>query len=227
VLVCRTDAVRSVGGFDETMRFGEDVDLVWRLDDAGWRIRYEPAVVVEHDPRPNWASWVGQRVGYGSSAGPLATRHPGKLAPVRVSGWSIAAWALVVLGRPVGGAVIGVGSSVALIPKLPALPATASFRLAALGNLRAGSQIARAVRRVWWPIVAVLAVRSRTARRALALSLVSVRHPLRLVDDVAYSVGVWRSLIAARTIDPLVPAISSWPGRASARLRGQPLPSTR
>ena len=36
------------GGFDETMRYGEDVDLVWRLVEAGHRVRYEPAVQVAH-----------------------------------------------------------------------------------------------------------------------------------------------------------------------------------
>ena len=33
-------------GFDESLRNGEDVDLVWRLIEAGWRVRYEPAVQV-------------------------------------------------------------------------------------------------------------------------------------------------------------------------------------
>ena len=39
-----TEALRSIGGFDRTLRFGEDVDAVWRLVEAGWRCRYEPAV---------------------------------------------------------------------------------------------------------------------------------------------------------------------------------------
>ena len=33
-------------GLDTALRYGEDVDLVWRLHDAGWRVRYDPAVVV-------------------------------------------------------------------------------------------------------------------------------------------------------------------------------------
>ena len=39
-------APRSGAGFDESMRVAEDVDLVWRLAAAGWRIRYEPRAVV-------------------------------------------------------------------------------------------------------------------------------------------------------------------------------------
>lgn len=216
-LVCRADAVRAIGGFDESLRVGEDVDLAWRLDDAGWRCRYDPSVVVEHEPRPSWRGWWRQRVGYGSSAGPLAVRHPGKLAPLRMNGWSVAAWAAVASGHPVTGVAIGAGSAAALVPKLPDVPARESFRLAVVGNLRAGEQIAETVRRAWWPIVAVLAIRSRTARRVLLASFVVARRPIRAADDVAYSIGLWRSLRAARTLDPLAPAISSWPGRRNVR----------
>lgn len=215
--VCRTDALRAVDGFDTDLRFGEDVDLVWRLEDAGWRVRYEPAAVVHHQPRPDWAAWVKQRIDYGSSAGHLARRHPGKLAPLRMSGWSIAAWALAALGRPLTGAAVGLGSAVALVPKLPDVPPRESFRLAAMGNLRAGNMLANTVRRTWWPIVAVAAVRSRAARRVLVASALAAGDPRELVDDVAYSIGVWRGMWGARTLDPIVPAITSWPGRAARR----------
>lgn len=220
-IVCRVDALRQVGGFDATLRVGEDVDLVWRLDAAGWRCRYEPVAVVHHEPRRSWAAWWHQRVGYGASAGPLAVRHPGALAPLRMSGWSIAAWLLGAIGHPVAGGVVGVGSAAALVPKLPDVPTRAAFRLAATGNARAGDQIAATVRRAWWPLLAILALRWKPARRMLLASALAARHPIRLVDDVAYSVGVWRGMWAARTVAPLIPEISSWPGRSPA---GAPAP---
>jgi mycofactocin system glycosyltransferase len=216
-VVCRTDAVRAVGGFDDALRFGEDVDLVWRLDGAGWRCRYEPAAVVGHRPRPIWRAWLRQRIDYGSSAAPLARRHPGALAPLRMSPWSIGCWLLVLAGRPALGGAIGIGSAAALVPRLPTLPAPAAFRLAALGNLRAGRQIAHATRRTWLPLVAVAALRSRLARRTLLASLVCVGHPIEVVDDVAYGVGVWKGMIEHRTIDPIIPEVRSWPGRSSSR----------
>lgn len=216
VLVCRVDAIRDIGGFDAEMRYGEDVDLIWRLDDAGWRIRYEPSSVARHEPRSDWRAWIRQRVGYGSSAGPLAVRHPRKLAPLRMSGWSMAAWVLAATGRPVSGTAVGLGSAAALVAKLPDLPARDAFRFAATGNARAGWLIAHTVRRTWWPILAVLAIRSTTARRVLAVSMLAVRDPRELADDLAYSVGVWKGMFAARTFDPIVPEITSWPGRSSA-----------
>ena len=69
-LVCRVDALRAVGGFDESMRVGEDVDLVWRLIESGHRCRYEPESTVHHRPRPNLGAMLRQRVGYGRSAAP-------------------------------------------------------------------------------------------------------------------------------------------------------------
>lgn len=210
-IVCRTAAVRDVGGFDPALRFGEDVDLVWRLVDAGWRCRYEPASVVHHPPRPSWPSWLRQRIGYGSSAAPLARRHPGKLAPLRMSAWSLAAWALVAARRPLLGASLGVASAAALVPKLPDVPPGVAFGLAANGNLRAGAQIADAVRRAWWPLAAVAALRSRTARRILLAAALAAGHPLRLADDLAYSVGVWKGILAERTPAPLIPEVVRFP----------------
>lgn len=204
-IVCRTDAVRSVGGFDERLRFGEDVDLVWRLDAAGHHCRYEPTVVVSHHPRPTWSAWARQRADYGSSAAPLARRHPQALAPVRVGRWSLATWALVVAGRPRTALLVALGSAVALVRSLRDVPPTVSLRLVLTGHVRAGVQFAAAVRRAWWPILLVVTPRSRRSRWLLAGAFALAGNPLRAADDVAYSVGVWRGVVRERELGPLVP----------------------
>ena len=152
-IVVRVDAIREVGGFDPDVRFGEDVDLVWRLDEAGWSCRYEPAVEVHHPPRPTWRAWVRQRIDYGSSAAPLAKRHPGRLAPVRMSGWSAGSWALAAAGHPLAGVVVGAGSAAALVPKLADVPPQVACASPGWATCHAGRLLADAVRRVWWPIV--------------------------------------------------------------------------
>ena len=226
-IVCRADAVRTIGGFDESLRFGEDVDLVWRLDAAGWRCRYEPAVEVEHDPRSDWPAWLRQRMAYGSSAAPLARRHPHALAPVRTSGWSVAVWSLGALGRPLLAAAVGTGTGVALTRKLSDVPAGTAFGLATIGNARAGEQLAAAVRRAWWPLVAVAATRSSGARRVLVAAAIAAWHPIRVLDDVAYSIGLWRGVVRERTVAPLVPDVTSWPGRSTPPSAAtEQLPST-
>jgi GT2 family glycosyltransferase len=49
-LLLRRDAWDAVGGFDESRwMYAEDLDLGWRLADAGWATRYEPGAVVDHE----------------------------------------------------------------------------------------------------------------------------------------------------------------------------------
>jgi mycofactocin system glycosyltransferase len=212
-IICRRSALEAVGGFDETLRFGEDVDLVWRLDAAGWRCRYDPSVVVHHRPRATWSAWARQRIDYASSSGPLARRHRGALAPARVSPWSLGAWALAIAGAPMIGLALGFASAAALITRLPMVPARFALGLAGRGHLYAGRQLAATVRRVWWPVVALAALRSSAARRLLVAS--ALVHPATLIGDLCASVGIWRGSIAARTIDPLVVRVVNWPGRTT------------
>lgn len=48
-IAVRTDAFRQIGGFDDKFRlYCEDIDLCWRLQDAGWRVNYLPTVTVQH-----------------------------------------------------------------------------------------------------------------------------------------------------------------------------------
>ncbi len=218
-IVVRTAAFDAVGGFDEQMRFGEDVDFVWRLDESGWMCRYEPASTVEHAPRPTWRARLRQHAGYGTSAAPLALRHPDSLAPMVSNGWTAATWALIALGHPVTAASVAVGSSAALIRKLPDVPPTAAFGLAMRGHVGAARQIASAMRREWWPLIAVGAMFSRRLRwGAAAAIVVDIRA---LPTDVAYGWGVWAGMRRLRTLRPIMPRLTSWPDRNIRRNYGR------
>jgi N-acetylglucosaminyl-diphospho-decaprenol L-rhamnosyltransferase len=49
-LLVRRSAWDEVGGFDERQwMYAEDLDLGWRLREAGWATRYEPRAVVDHE----------------------------------------------------------------------------------------------------------------------------------------------------------------------------------
>ncbi|CAB4881917.1 unannotated protein [freshwater metagenome] len=232
-LVCRADALRSVGAFDTALRLGEDVDLVWRLDKAGWRVRYEPAAEVTHRPRGTWVGWARQRHDYGTSAAPLAERHPGALAPVRVSGWSAAAWLAVAAGVPLVGTSIAAVTTALLARKLRSVPdgPRLALRLAGLGHLYAGRSLASGVSRAWWPLAALLSLVSRRARRVVLIALtlpaaidwVNTRpglDPMRYVglralDDLSYGTGLVRGCISTRSAEALLPDFRSWPGRST------------
>jgi mycofactocin system glycosyltransferase len=200
-LVVRRAALEGLGGFDETLPVGEDVDFVWRLVAAGWTVRYEPRAVVHHPMRRGWQAWLRQRYRYGTSAAPLARRHGRAVAPAVVSPWTAAAWALVAAGQPVLGAVAAGSSVAALATRLPrrntghraatatggeddrdtggraepgvrSIPLVEAVRLAGVGHGRGGLALARAVRRAWAPVAVLLAVTSRRSRPALAAVVV-------------------------------------------------------
>jgi hypothetical protein len=174
-------------------------------------------------------AWLRQRFSYGSSAAPLAERHPGALAPFRMSGWSAATWGVAGAGFPLAGITIGTGTAVALTRKLRSIPKSDSLRLAGTGHLYAGRLVASALTRTWWPIALAAAVVSRRSRRIVLLATVvpavldwHQQRPtlgpaqylaLRILDDAAYGAGVWRGAIAHRSLDALVPSFEPWPPR--------------
>lgn len=233
-LVVRKLAFEAAGGFDESLRYGEDVDLVWRLHDDGGVVRYEPGAVVAHPARNTFVGWLRQRFEYGTSAAPLAKRHPGALAPLRISPWSAVAWAAVAVGLPRLGATVA-GVTTALLPrKLTMLrqPWPEALRLAGVGHLFAARQIADALVRAWWPIALFAAIASLRARRVIVAAAIiphvvewAQRRPsvdplrwvaLRVLDDTAYGAGVWAGCLRQRTIDPLVPRFPAFfPFRSS------------
>ena len=219
-LVVRAGALRELGGFDEGLRWGEDVDFVWRAVEAGWRARYEPAAEVAHAARAGWGAWARQRFDYGSSAAELDARHPGVVAPVAVSPWSAAAWAAVAAGRPGIGAAVAAGSAAALVRKLDGVPPAEARRLAVTGHLGAGRQLARAGVRVWWPALLAASLVSRRARRiALACVAATVAttpgpawvRAVAVADDIAYGAGVWRGVLRRRSARALLPRLPRWP----------------
>jgi mycofactocin system glycosyltransferase len=225
VLVVRRGALEELGGFDEAMHVGEDVDLVWRLAAAGHRLRYEPAAGATHPARPTTSAWLRQRFRYGTAAADLAARHGDAVAPLHISGWSAAAWTLVGLGHPVAGAALAAGTTVALTPKLRALdrPFAEAVRIAGTGNLYAGRAVADALRRPWWPAAVALGVARPRSRPALLAAAVlpalleqrSARHvAARLADDVAYGTGVLAGCWRRRSARALRPALTG-PFRAS------------
>jgi mycofactocin glycosyltransferase len=70
-------AAAADAGFAEGMFVGEDVDFIWRMSAAGWRVRYEPGAVMGHDHRVRFRAWFSRRTDYGTAAAPLELRHPG------------------------------------------------------------------------------------------------------------------------------------------------------
>lgn len=216
-------------GFDETMRVAEDVDLVWRLICAGWRVRYEPDALVAHEHPVRTVEWLRRRAFYGTGAALLAVRHGGAVAPVVLTPESALAWALALAGGR-RGCVAATGVLSVAVVRLarrlarPGEPPPLAFAaaLVARGTGASARTLARSVTRHHWPLALVAAAMSpRAGRGVLAVAVVDavaawwphrqrvgpVRFAAaRRLDDLAYGAGLWWGAARARDLRALLPA---------------------
>jgi O-antigen biosynthesis protein len=73
----RREALMRLGGFDPIYRAaGDDVDICWRFQDAGYVIGYSPAAVVWHFRRNTVAAYCNQQRGYGKAEALVYAKHP-------------------------------------------------------------------------------------------------------------------------------------------------------
>ncbi|PRZ42002.1 mycofactocin system glycosyltransferase [Antricoccus suffuscus] len=131
--------------FDESMRYGEDVDLVWRLRAAGWSVRYEPAVQVSHREPTTTTAWLRRRFDYGTSAAALDVRHPGMLSPAIFRPLPLAAATLALIARPIPAGVAAVLSFALYRRQLVArdLPTNDALRDSGRGVVQSVSGVTR------------------------------------------------------------------------------------
>ncbi|WP_144206316.1 mycofactocin biosynthesis glycosyltransferase MftF [Mycobacterium tilburgii] len=236
-IICRRAALCEVGGFDETMQSGEDVDLCWRLIEAGARLRYEPIALVAHDHRTQLRDWLARKAFYGGSAAPLSVRHPDKTAPVVISGWALMSWILIALGTSLSqltSIVIALltGRRVAKAMRGTETSFSDVLIIAARGLWSAALQLASAICRHYWPVALVAAMLSRHCRHVVVVAAVMdgvvdwMRRRdatgddaetiglltyllLKRVDDLAYGLGLWWGVLRERNLRALKPQILS------------------
>jgi mycofactocin system glycosyltransferase len=234
-IICRRTALAEVGGFDETLRSGEDVDLCWRFIEAGARLRYEPIALVGHDHRTEMREWFARKAFYGTSAAPLAVRHPGKTAPLVISGWTLLAWILMAMGSGVGyfaSTIVAVITGRRIARSLSAVDTepTEVAALAAKGLWSAALQLASAICRHYWPVALIAAVFFRRCRHLVLVAAVvdgvvdwATRNGnsdddvkrvgllayllLKRLDDIAYGIGLWEGVLRERHVGALKPQI--------------------
>jgi len=69
--------LEQVGGFDPRFRVaGDDVDLCWRIQDAGGTLGFSPAALVWHRARRSVTGYLRQQVGYGRAEALLERKWP-------------------------------------------------------------------------------------------------------------------------------------------------------
>ena len=221
-LLVRLADIEANNGFDETLRYGEDVDLIWRLSESK-QVRYDPSVVMHHGPRHSLKAFAAQRFHYATAAAALDLRHPAASAPWRSSFVGVAGVALVSLGRPITGALVGL-SPVTLLAdrlRLTTTPVATSIRLLGAGHRWALQSFAASVSRSWCGIA--LTTAAAPPLRAASLGWIvagwmrrttTTRSPrllvLGIVDDASYGAGSIAGAIRHRSLRSLLPKISRW-----------------
>lgn len=110
-LGCRASVYRSLGGFERSMRFGEDIDFSMRLYEAGHRVRLYPGAGVFHKRRIDFKKFFKQVFNFGIARVHLSQRHPGtmkwvyllpSLFTIGTLGWFIASFFIPSLWWGVG-----------------------------------------------------------------------------------------------------------------------------
>ena len=73
----RRDRLLEIGGFLPIFRkAGDDVDVIWRLQNEGHRIAYAPSAFVWHHRRSTFKAYLKQQAGYGEAEALLLSEHP-------------------------------------------------------------------------------------------------------------------------------------------------------
>ncbi|MGW5451865.1 mycofactocin biosynthesis glycosyltransferase MftF [Nocardia sp. NPDC003979] len=229
-LLARRAALLGEGGFDESMQVAEDVDLCWRLERAGWRLRYEPAAHVAHDHRVEFRAWFTRKLFYGTGAAPLGKRHGEMVSPLSVPKWTVLAAILFATLSKWGllGGLVTLATALVRMRRVFAEldnPTRIAAVYLARGFFAGLWRLASAMCRDYWPVTLVAVLASRRIRKiavtmALADGLADwFTHrdsggldPLRYVaykrlDDVAYGTGLWLGVIRARSFEALKPHV--------------------
>lgn len=84
----RRSTLIALGGFDAQFRAaGDDVDLCWRMLDAGLQIGYAPGAMVWHHRRTTIGAFAKQQKGYGRSEAMVHFKHPQRCGAFGRSSW--------------------------------------------------------------------------------------------------------------------------------------------
>ena len=225
VLVCNVQTLREVGGFDDSIRMGEDVDLVWRFIENGVDCRYVPSIECPHRPRSSMRKMLKQRYDYGTSAALLDARHPRAASPLRAHALLLVTAITALMVYPLLAMVLLIPTTLYFVVSLrsTSLPIRTRAQLAWKALTSTTRLLARAIIRAWWPLFLIASFVSLRLGAMFTFSafvppIVGLvrnmpRHPIRylvmrILEGMAYGMGVWVGAVRARSLRCLLPVIT-------------------
>ncbi len=235
-LIVRRELFFALGGFDEGMRVGEDVDFSLRLVQLGQRVVHVPVGQVIHYHRTRWKAFLRRRIDYGSTEPDIQHRHPSARRTMVLPAVGIGALAALTTWRAsriLGSTLMALGAC-CIVGEF----GIKSRRLRQLGLDLSATRIARAIvhehlaelyhlsasatRYYGVPLLIAGLLRPRLRPIAALLLLVSpVTNYCRLephlplpvfvgvywLESAAYQIGIWRGCLERRTLQPFLPIL--------------------
>jgi hypothetical protein len=103
----RKDALAAINGFDPVYRkAGDDVDVCWRLQQAGQWITFAPGAFVWHHRRQTPRAFLRQQRGYGEAEALLRFKHPDRFNSLGDGKWRGVVYGAALQGLRLGGSII-------------------------------------------------------------------------------------------------------------------------
>jgi GT2 family glycosyltransferase len=200
----RREVLLAINGFDPLYRkAGDDVDICWRLQQAGHWITFAPAAFVWHHRRQNPRRYLRQQAGYGEAEGLLQFKHPEKFNGRGDGKWRGVLYGASATGLRFGGPMIyrgtfGTALFQCVYQPVPVhwamLPSTLEWHL--------GVGLLALVALVWWPAWVAVAVMVGLSAAVAAL------QAARAVLPPAHAGFFTRALIMALAYAQ--PLVRSW-----------------
>jgi hypothetical protein len=103
----RREALIAINGFDPQYRkAGDDVDVCWRLQQAGYWITFAPGAFVWHHRRQTPLAYLRQQAGYGEAEALLRFKHPDKFNGRGDGKWRGVLYGISLRGLRLAGSII-------------------------------------------------------------------------------------------------------------------------
>jgi cellulose synthase/poly-beta-1,6-N-acetylglucosamine synthase-like glycosyltransferase len=116
----------AIGGFDERLAYGSDVDFSWRLVDAGHRIRSVPEAVVLRQDWGTWRRQLRRSYAYGRARARLYRKHRARMWLILRTDPIVVVYPAFLLGLPLA----------VIFPLYPALLLIPAWRNRSMGAAR-------------------------------------------------------------------------------------------
>jgi hypothetical protein len=205
----RRQALEAINGFDTQFRkAGDDVDICWRLQTAGYWISFAPAAMVWHHRRQTPRAYLRQQAGYGEAEALLRFKHPDRFNGRGQGKWSGMLYGASLQGLVLDQAIIyrgtfGTSPFQCIYQPGPShwamIPSTLEWHMAAAAVLLLGI--------FWWPLLVAAAGMIAVSMIVAALQAVQARLPARhegfksrlLVAALCYTQPLVRAAARYRT----------------------------